>query len=441
MSIELPTGPTYAQTAFTAMQYLPVPVLVLGPLKTVIMANESMGRLMCYDQAANPNWASARDQEASRSATEKLRDQSLSQIGVDLMQDGMPVFVAWENFLDTIGEESKKPLDHVSTPDAGDGGITPTLDHQPQPDHSFTLDKLDRTLVHDVAVDVVLSQQRCAYPADKSRKGVKKSHGDMPQVFASMIISVWWYEDLKHYTLTFVSSQQAPAPTSSPQTTQPSRTTTRIVASASKAYGRSPSSASSVSSDKHSLSPSSGISSPSAYIPTFPPSAPPSRTSMSSAPSLLQKATRLRDALLNAMSIPCYAMWKDKSIGIPNEAFSKMVSFDPTQDTSEFLSGFVMWTEDFTRQLEHDEYPLIKCLKTEQRVSGDRIGLKDPKTGVPSVYDVSCEPIFDSETREFLGGVSVCKDVTQYLDKIAAQQTLTTKVKSTYVQIFDQGLH
>lgn len=430
MSIELSAPPTYAQTAFTAMQYLPVPVIVLGPLKTVIMANEAMGRLMCYEQTMDSSWASARGQEATRTATDKLHDQSLAQIGVDLVQNGIPIWVNWEEFLDSIGEAVEGQVDDGdSTPNGDDGEATPTLEPRQEPkmepDHTLTFDKLDRTIVHDVAVDVVLSQQRCAYPGIKAKSGKKKDLGDMPQVFASMIISVWWSDDMKYYTLTFVGARDVPT-----QPGPPKKPTTRTVPIVNKTYNRSASSASSTTSGRHSLSPSPTISSPFAYIPSFPPSAPPSRSSISSAPSILQKATRLRDALLNAMSLPCYAMWKDQSVGIPNEAFMKLAGHEAAgggQDGSGFLAAFVLWTEDFSRKLEYDEYPIVRLLKAEKRLTESRFGMKDPKTGKPAVYDATGEPILDSDTGEFLGGVVILKDVTEYLDKLAAQQTLTTK--------------
>lgn len=78
--------------------------------------------------------------------------------------------------------------------------------------------------------------------------------------------------------------------------------------------------------------------------------------------------------------------------------------------------------EDFSRPLEMDELPIMRLIKTQKKLSRMRIGLRDPKTAKPKVYDVSGEPVVDTHTGEFLGGVVILKDVTEYMDTIAAQK-------------------
>lgn len=90
MSIHLPSVPTPPETALAALQYLPVPLLVLGPLKTVVLANEAMYRLLCE----NPSIINGAKGPASE--RQNLHGQTLSQIGVDMMQGGTPVWVQWE---------------------------------------------------------------------------------------------------------------------------------------------------------------------------------------------------------------------------------------------------------------------------------------------------------------------------------------------------------
>ena len=68
---------TATETAFAALRYLPIPVIVFSTsLKTIALANEAMGRLLGLHCGA-------------ASATDALKGQTLSQIGIDMVQDGM----------------------------------------------------------------------------------------------------------------------------------------------------------------------------------------------------------------------------------------------------------------------------------------------------------------------------------------------------------------
>ena len=69
------------EIALAALQYLPMPLLVLSSLKTVILANEAMGRLL----GLHRNTAVAEVE----SVIDVLEGQTLSQIGIDMFQDGM----------------------------------------------------------------------------------------------------------------------------------------------------------------------------------------------------------------------------------------------------------------------------------------------------------------------------------------------------------------
>jgi hypothetical protein len=46
---------------------------------------------------------------------------------------------------------------------------------------------------------------------------------------------------------------------------------------------------------------------------------PPSKSALSSAPSYLQKAIMMKDALLDNTNTPILAMWKDESLTVPNK--------------------------------------------------------------------------------------------------------------------------
>jgi PAS domain-containing protein len=87
MSMELSSSPTATVEALTALQYLPIPILVLSSQKTVILANESMGRLLGIEFESTAE---------GLSVTETLRGQSMAELGVDILQNGSPIMVSWE---------------------------------------------------------------------------------------------------------------------------------------------------------------------------------------------------------------------------------------------------------------------------------------------------------------------------------------------------------
>lgn len=91
LSIRL-TSPTTTMASLTALQYLPVPLLVLSSLKTVVVANEAMGRLLGIDFESTAFH--------DLSISELLEDKSISDLGIDILQDGSPILVPWEVRID-----------------------------------------------------------------------------------------------------------------------------------------------------------------------------------------------------------------------------------------------------------------------------------------------------------------------------------------------------
>lgn len=407
MSISIPRGPSQQETALVALQYLPMPILILSAFKTVVLANEAMARLLCsMSPTDDPNKCGG-----STAITNSLIGQTLSQIGVDMLQpDGSPLWVDWGNFLDSIGDRNDPSTKHdeeaggsTEDSDTTSGSSTPTVTGDATQELSAS--NLNRTVVHDVAVDVVISPVRCVALRTSQAQAASE------QVFANMIISAWHADDSRFFTLTFTSPNTNSSSQGKASQTDKSQRTSRTVSKSSRNYTSSPkSTSSSSSSGQHSHRssmppsyPTSNLSSP-GFSPSFPPGGPPSRANLSSTPSVLQKATKLRDALLNAMNLPCYAMWEDFSIGIPNAALMRLAppAAGESRETEEFLLHFDAWTEDFSRRLPTDEYPIAQLISTRQKVR-TRIGLKDPTTGQPRVYDTSGDVLLD-ENGEFYGG-------------------------------------
>lgn len=107
LSLHISRGPSPTETALIALQYLPVPVLVLSDTKQVVLANEAMGRLLSIDASASS------PSQRSRTITDLLRDQTLSQLGIDMLQNRLPVWVKWETFLDSLVQDAVTTADGV----------------------------------------------------------------------------------------------------------------------------------------------------------------------------------------------------------------------------------------------------------------------------------------------------------------------------------------
>ncbi|EQB44473.1 hypothetical protein CGLO_16781 [Colletotrichum gloeosporioides Cg-14] len=169
---------TPGQLAFSTMQYLPVPLLVLNNLKTVVLANEAMGRMFGMNSDAS--------EDTHSYIAERLRGQSLSQVGIDMIQEGRPVWVGWEAFLDSLVlEMGARQTSKDAAEMFGQGGeATPTAGSlaPPIPDHASST-----PTVKDAVVDVIISRKELGKPGfDPRSKGGASDH----QVYAKMILSI-----------------------------------------------------------------------------------------------------------------------------------------------------------------------------------------------------------------------------------------------------------
>jgi hypothetical protein len=78
-------------TALTALQYLPVPLVVLSSTKTAILANDAFAKLLGIDLPVL-----AGNGETLLSITDIILGRNLAQLGLDLLQNGSPILVSWE---------------------------------------------------------------------------------------------------------------------------------------------------------------------------------------------------------------------------------------------------------------------------------------------------------------------------------------------------------
>lgn len=410
--LEMPSI-TPGQLAFSALQFLPVPVLVLSSLKTVVIANESMGRLLGL-------LSDSSDHDETMNVLEQLKGQSLSQVGIDMIQNGKPVWIAWDAFLDSVHDDqnssSSQASDDGQPHETGrghrEGDTTPTADSsekRKRPEQS-----------QQTVVEVVISRSELT----KSQMQLRPTNQSDHQTFAKMIISIWEIADHQTYfTLTFTNTE------SSSYVAQKKRAIARAgtLESAEKKSIVTASNPSSVTSSHdssasplHRLSPGavSLASSP------FPPMGPPFK-SMQSAPSVLQKMLIIKDALLDNTEQPIIAMWRDGSAVYPNAAARRLMDkranvetrFNRSSDNLSVLGQWILYAEDFSTTLEPHEYPIAVLIQTQTPFSNMRFGVID-SNGTRLVYDALGESITDDETGEFLAGVVTCRDVTKMAKEI-----------------------
>lgn len=281
-----------------------------------------------------------------------------------------------------------------------------------------------RDLVHDAVVNVILSSQYIGANKDSSGQSSKFSDSES-QIKAKMIISIWTMDDQRYYTLSFTS----PSSSLLASTRSHSRNISRVNNSESMPPTSisTPSSPTSPFYCSHCGSFVSSTRNTPTDIPLsispFPPLGAPGKSDVATQPSVLQKLYRMKDAIIDAMEIPVFAMWRDESLAIPNKAASRLMhqKADPISDDAyDLLSRFKVYTEDFERELIPEEYPVVRLCRTQKPFSKWKIGLIDPDSQRKH-FDVSGECIVDGRTGEFLAGIVALKDVTEYTDIIKTQ--------------------
>ncbi|KAI8626713.1 hypothetical protein F5Y19DRAFT_478198 [Xylariaceae sp. FL1651] len=396
-----------AQLAFSAMQFLPVPLLVLNDLKTVVLANEAMGRLLGPIEGEPGRHAD------SSSISDMLRGQTLSQIGVDLLQDGRPVWLSWESFLEGLktemGAKHATESTSLNTDDNRDG-VAPEFD-SPSLDYPLAISEKVAT---DSVVDVIVTFKGF------NNKTVPKSRRSEYQTTARMIITIWEIENYQTY-FTLIFSNTDSASSASESRIPVARPSILEAAERKSIPASNPPSAGSSSQDSSSASIHRNSVSVSVSSTSFPSISPPSRLPQLSTPSFLQKVTIIKDALLDNTEMPILAMWKDGSAPVFNKAAKDLSNFSTavnSMDGYELLPSWDMWNEDFTRKLDSSEFPITVLLKEQKPFNGWRVGMYNKRTDKKIVYDVLGEVLTDDETGEVVGGVITCRDVTQMAQEI-----------------------
>jgi PAS domain S-box-containing protein len=461
LSIAMPPPQSQAGLAFTALQYLPMPVLVLSTTKHIVLANEAIGRLLgidlgesnADDEDEGEGGNNSQDEEQEiESTADLLQGKTLGELGIDLLQGGNAVFVSWEDILQNVVDDASKAQKAYQRQCEG---VAQEKEDQAQSDtrnrsHSVASSKRSHsdvkrtTEVHDAAVDIVFSTVR------DSRTGLPKpppesvtgqvAHANA-HMQAKMIISVWATEEDQYFTLTFTAAADVDPSTSSSSggsashagsTTELSkRIVSRPVASLNSGFPSAVSSSSSSTSDPHRKtrrsrdSPGGTPNLPSPIA--FPPRGPPDKAAQAAAPTIFTKSNRLKDAILNSMSFPAYAMWRDQTFGVPNKAAIQLLYPyadtvpDTNESATEFLSRYVLYREDFDELIPLDDIPIMRLMREQERFEGYRVGMYSAKDGSRNLYDVQGEPMLDDK-GVFIGGLVVFNDVTGFQNTINEQK-------------------
>lgn len=382
------------------MQFLPLPILVLDESKTVVLANDAMGKLL----GGTPSDGMAETGQKETRTLDRLLGQTLPQLGVDMLKDGIPVWVSWDDFLDGVARE-------MGTCKSGSKRGSTSDSEFDAPGNTTGNNRPPQTSPKNVMVDVVVNCHRGASVQPlNSPKWTEDS-----QVCVKMIVTVWEIESgQRYFTLTFTHSDTPPSYSALSRRTAAHREA--LKAAERKTVSSTPTSPGPPKSElavPQLQRASSDVQSRSSTSP-FPPLGPPSRAGTAESPSILQKINIIKDTLLDNTEMPMLAMWKDGSVTFPNRAARDIFH---TDREGALLKGWDVYNEDFSRKLDLDEYPISILLNTQKPFSGYRIGLYNLK-GEPRVYDVLGEAIWDSDTGEFLAGVVTCRDVSLLIMQI-----------------------
>jgi PAS domain S-box-containing protein len=384
--------PMAAEIALGALSTLPTPIIVLSTLKTVVLANVAVARLLGIDQDGEEN-----------NEPDTLVGQTLSQLGIDMVSDGVPIWVSWEKFLDNLAEGLQSNGDTQQRSAQNSGSTTPTIEAE----KFVSTPDFDTQRSKDTVVDVVISSHH-----DQASQRPQQNRRGRPGLKSScrMIISIWNAAGQRFFTLTFTSSfprsQKSYSSTTSSTRNRSSHSSVRSEVSQTNTAATSAA--------------TSQVTSPGEQIngAPFPSLACPPPSTLSD----FQKVLKMKNAMLNAVEIPLIAMWRDESVVFPNLAARRLlaVDTDPTSDDSyDFMSRFKPWAADFSRELLEDEYPIVSLCRTQKAFTNWVVGMVNEKTGKKTTFDVSGHPVFDERSGDFLAGLIAFKDVTAYTERIA----------------------
>ena len=274
-------------------------------------------------------------------------------------------------------------------------------------------DTSDRFLVHDIVMDVELIpglRMKSNDPCLSSRSDLTKED----KVRAQMTVSVWTLNDDHYFTLMITSTptttmafSRLRSGTINEITPQIERRQSTYATPVLQVDHQCPSCGSSIS--------QSEVPQLGAYTSVSPLSMSHDTPAVKPLLSDVEKLVRMQDSLIDAMDIPLMAMWKDGSIATINRALARLMyqgaDGDYGYDTNEILSKFKVYTEDFTRELTQEEYPIAMACRSEHGPTQFKMGVIDANSR-RRLFEFTVNRIYDDDTGDFQYVLAVMKDVT-----------------------------
>ena len=280
-----------------------------------------------------------------------------------------------------------------------------------------------QALVHDVVVNVTISSQHGM--ASSYQPGFGHQFPDSNGLkTARMAVSPWNMEQQLYFTITFTSCADSSISSTS---TQPcGKSEAEHKGALSETSAPMPSSTMSALGDHHRDSLTATTYAPMKSGPSIALASDLGGLSIShiNTPSTtLETVNRMKDAMIDSLETSVVAICYNKSIAIANKA--AMALMQPETDSasdalSNLLARLKVYTEDFGRELQPEEHPIIRICKSQKPFDKQKVGILDSKARRKRI-EVRGEIIHDKGTEEFSVGVIFMKDVTEYAEIITNQ--------------------
>lgn len=402
-----PVLPPSAEMAVAALRFLPVPLLVITSATTIVLANDAMGKLLGL--TGTEETLSSGD-----FVSEALVGGPVSRIGLDLAQDGQPIWVSWDMFLDSLQAKAKETLKAAQA-------LSPTRSHNGE--------FIASSQCPEAAVDVVLTPFNIF--SYHHQTALSTASSPNRRINAKMIATAWTVDSETYFTLTFSAPTATPSSTqrsSSPSSSRPSsRASTRSSRDSLYRFATSDSPLPpSESVPSTATAPQDGLSTP--LFPAVSGMSPNGRIPNDDmAPiTAARKIGRLKDVILNTMSIPVIAVWNDRSIALPNKAARQLATaadevMSEMEQGLDIFSRIKLYSPDFERRLEDHENPFVQLSRTGDNEKTYKVGIIDPITNEKRHFDVSGDAIRDTRTGKVSADLIIFKDVTEYTEALDAR--------------------
>ncbi|KAK5092488.1 hypothetical protein LTR70_005450 [Exophiala xenobiotica] len=135
--------------------------------------------------------------------------------------------------------------------------------------------------------------------------------------------------------------------------------------------------------------------------------------------------SQLCDAIYHSEDRAGFLLAADNSFCYPNFRGKRDVAPVEIDDLEMFFNNWDIWDSTFTRSLTLSELPSIWLNRERKKFRNRRLGLKDG--GKDIVLETSGDPLYDSVTGEYIGGVVWITLLGEYADVVASdlQSSLT----------------